>query len=441
MSGCECKPDRAQPSRKGGTMSNLLDDLFSGSFSRRKFIKLASIAGFSVPLANQALAQVAAQSAPQGQDGVKFSPSNIGGGGRVERDFYRDWIKTSKVPMVEGYSILDAKTQEVQPWPEIGGRGVYLNFAGNVHMDTAIWEIPDGKALIERHHFYEQIVYVLAGRGYTTFTQSKQQKKFEWQEGSLFSIPMNLTHRHFNSDSAHPARLLVISTFPFALQSFGSLGLLSNMQYDFEDRFNGASDYFTKSKRIRERWDEANFVKDIRSAEVVLWEERGAGNASMYWDMAGNTILEPHISEFEVGSYKLGHRHPYEAIILTLNGRGFSLAGKNNLGGNEAVKMDWKAGSVVSPPFFWYHQHFNTGATVARYLAITEGDFPKRLGIPLEVEQIEADKEDPAIRRLFEEELRKARAQAKAEDHDDNHLHGHHHTHDHDHHHDHDHDG
>ena len=422
-------------------MSNLLDDLFSGSFSRRKFIKLASMAGLSVPLANQALAQVAAQSAPQGQDGVKFSPSNIGGGGRVERDFYRDWIKTSKVPMVEGYSILDAKTQEVQPWPEIGGRGVYLNFAGNVHMDTAIWEIPDGKALIERHHFYEQIVYVLAGRGYTTFTQNKQQKKFEWQEGSMFSIPMNLTHRHFNSDSAHPARLLVISTFPFALQSFGSLGLLSNMQYDFEDRFNGSSDYFTKSKRIRERWDEANFVKDIRSAEVVLWEERGAGNASMYWDMGGNTILEPHISEFEVGSYKLGHRHPYEAIILTLNGRGFSLAGKNNLGGNEAVKMDWKAGSVVSPPFFWYHQHFNTGATVARYLAITEGDFPKRLGIPLEVEQIEADKEDPAIRRLFEEELRKARAQAKAEDHDDKHHHDHHHAHDHDHHHDHDHDG
>ena len=422
-------------------MSNLLDDLFSGSFSRRKFIKLASMAGLSVPLANQALAQVAAQSAPQGQDGVKFSPSNIGGGGRVERDFYRDWIKTSKVPMVEGYSILDAKTQEVQPWPEIGGRGVYLNFAGNVHMDTAIWEIPDGKALIERHHFYEQIVYVIAGRGYTTFTQNKQQKKFEWQEGSLFSIPMNLTHRHFNSDSAHPARLLVISTFPFALQSFGSLGLLSNMQYDFEDRFNGSADYFTKSKRIRERWDEANFVKDIRSAEVVLWEERGAGNASMYWDMGGNTILEPHISEFEVGSYKLGHRHPYEAIILTLNGRGFSIAGKNNLGGNEAVKMDWKAGSVVSPPFFWFHQHFNTGATVARYLAITEGDFPKRLGIPLDVEQIEADKEDPGIRRMFEEELRKARAQAKAEDHDDDHVHPHHaHEHDHDHHHAHDHD-
>ena len=432
-------------------MSNLLDDLFSGAVSRRNFIEMAAKAGLALPMANFTLAEIAAQSLPKTPEGQKLSPANIGGGGRVERDFYRDWIKTSKIPMVEGYSILDAKTQEVQPWPEIAGRGVYLNFSGNVHMDTAIWEIPEGKALVQRHHFYEQIVYVLAGRGYTTFTQGKRQNKVEWAEGSLFSIPMNLVHRHFNSDSAHPARLLVISTFPYALQSFGSVGLLNNMQYDFNDRFDASPDFFKRDERIRQRWEQANFVKDIRSAEVVAWEERGEGNASMYWDMAGNTILEPHISEFEVGSYKLGHRHPYEAIILTLNGKGFSLAGKNNLKDNDAVKMDWKTGSVVSPPFFWFHQHFNTGATVARYLAITEGDFLKRLGIPLEVEQIEKPQEDPAIRRMFETELQKARQQGHLEDHSHEdhhdhdialeHDHGHEHDHDHGHAHSHDHHG
>jgi hypothetical protein len=35
--------------------------------------------------------------------------------------------------------------------------------------------------------------------------------------------------------------LLVISTFPYALQSFGSVGLLANMQYDFNDRFDGSA--------------------------------------------------------------------------------------------------------------------------------------------------------------------------------------------------------
>jgi hypothetical protein len=107
--------------------------------------------------------------------------------------------------------------------------------------------------------------------------------------------------------------------------------------------------------------------------------------------------------------------------------------------------MDWKAGSVVSPPFFWFHQHFNTGSSVARYLAITEGDFPKRLGIPLEVEQIEKDKEDPAIRRRFEAELQRARQQGRLEEHHPGHVHEvahleEHHEHAHEHHHNHDHD-
>jgi hypothetical protein len=205
------------------------------------------------------------------------------------------------------------------------------------------------------------------------------------------------------------------------LQVFGSLGLINQLSFQFTDRYNGAADYFSKTERVRKRWDKTNFVKDIRTAEVVPWPERGGENASIFWDMSGNTILEPHMSEFEVGGYKLGHRHPYEAIILTLNGTGFSLAGKDSLKESNSVKVDWKAGSLVSPPYFWYHQHFNTGATKARYFAMTEGDFPKRLGIPLQVEQIEADREDPQIKKRFEKELKKAAAAklSAAHHHDD----------------------
>jgi gentisate 1,2-dioxygenase len=247
---------------------------------------------------------------------------------------------------------------------------------------------------------------VLAGRGYTNVGSGKPNK-VSWGEGSLFTVPVNALHRHFNSDPAHPARLLFITTFPFMIQVFGSMGLINDSNFSFSDRYDGAPDYFSTTARVRQRWDKTNFVKDVRSAEVVLWEERGDGNASMYYDMGGNTVLEPHISEFDVGSYKLGHRHPYEAIILTLNGKGYSLAEKDKLKDSEAIKIDWQAGTLVSPPFFWYHQHFNTGTTKARYLAITEGDFPLRLGIPLKVEQIETDQEDPEIKRHFGRESRR----------------------------------
>jgi len=397
-------------------MNDLMNDLFLGTMPRRRLLELLAASGLAAPLlaAQQSPARDrkgADKPAPQ-EESLVYSPANIGGGGRVERNFYRDWTRKAKIPIVEGHAIQDARTQELRPWPEIGGRGVYVHFTGNVHMDTVIYEIPPGKALVPRRQFYEQVVYGLAGRGYTTFGEGPAQNKVDWGEGSLMAVPINALHRHHNSDPAHPARLLAITSFPFTLQVFGSMGLIDDLNFSFTDRFHNQPDYFTRTERVRQRWDRTNFIRDIRTSDVVAWEERGKGNASMFWEMAGQTILEPHMSQFPVGAYKLGHRHPYEAIILTLNGAGFSLYAKDNLKDSAARQLDWQAGSVISPPYFWYHQHFNTGNTNVRYLAITEGDFPKRLGIPLDVEQIEAAQEDAGIKRRFDRERRRRSAAA-----------------------------
>ena len=140
-------------------MANLFDELQMGTVSRRRLLELFSVAAASAELASAQSPQAKPSAA---NDQPKLSPANIGGGGRIERDFYRQFLNNSKLPMVEGYSILDAARQEVEPWPETGGRGVYLNFSGNVHMDAVIQEIPAGKALTPAKHFYEQITYVLA---------------------------------------------------------------------------------------------------------------------------------------------------------------------------------------------------------------------------------------------------------------------------------------
>jgi len=415
-----------------------LDQLCIGTVSRRAFMeKLAAAGAGASLLASTAFGQ-SAQKPPAAPDpdNPKYSPENIGGGGRLERNFYRDWIRKSKVPMVEGYSIYDARDQEALPWPEIGGKGLYLNFSGNVHMDGVIVEIPGGKALVPRRHLYEQLLYVLKGRGHTRLGEAKNGPKVEWSEGSLFTVPLNVVHRHFNDDASHPARILAVTTFPFMLQVFGSRGFIENSTAEFPERFKNEQDFYSASKQTHKRWWKTNYVPDIRSTKVIPWEERGKGNESVFWEMAGNTILEPHVSEFPVATYKLGHRHPYEAIILTLNGKGFSLAGRNGLRETDnPVKIDWKAGSIISPPYFWYHQHFNTGDSKARYWAITEGDFPKRLGIPLDVEQIEPPQEDPGIKKRFEKELGHAMVSAVLPNPGLHHEHDHHHDHGDDHHH------
>lgn len=424
-------------------MSRIGDELFLGQVSRRRFLDRLAAAGGGASLLAGAfpteVAEAGTTQAPKAGDGdeVRYSPANIGGGGRIERNFYREWLKGSGIPRVDVFNVRDARTEEMRPWPEIGGRGLYLNFTGNVHLDSALYEIPEGKALVPRRHCYEQLLHVISGHGHTLVGEGPAQRRVDWGEGALFTVPLNAWHRHVNGEAARPARLMAVTTFPFMMQVFGSLGMIQDLGHDFTERFDGSADYYTRAQQVHKRWWRINAVKDIRSTDVVAWEERGKGNASAYWDMGGNTILEPHVSQFPADTYKLGHRHPYEAIILTLNGKGFSLAGQKGLGErDQPVTIDWQQGSILSPPYFWYHQHFNTADTPARYWAITEGDFPKRLGIPLEVEQIEADREDPSVRRRFEDRRGHPRARAALPNpgvhhhpHPHDHPHGSHHAH------------
>jgi hypothetical protein len=50
-----------------------------------------------------------------------FRPANIGGGGRIERNFYRQWLRISKVPTVEG--LLDLRRSSTGSSTLAGDRG------------------------------------------------------------------------------------------------------------------------------------------------------------------------------------------------------------------------------------------------------------------------------------------------------------------------------
>jgi hypothetical protein len=98
--------------------SEFLDNLLKGSVSRRAFLEKMSSVGAGLPLIASPLAGALTQQGDAKKkdqlpdidqipdDKPTYSPANIGGG-RVQRDFYRRWLKISKVPSVEGYSIVD----------------------------------------------------------------------------------------------------------------------------------------------------------------------------------------------------------------------------------------------------------------------------------------------------------------------------------------------
>jgi oxalate decarboxylase/phosphoglucose isomerase-like protein (cupin superfamily) len=318
------------------------------------------------------------------------------------------------------FYIEDLRKVELAPWDWKGARGAYLNLIGTGDVnDGYLCEIPPGGNLKPQRLLFEEMIYVLEGQGSTSLWNDEKQKvTFEWQAGSLFSPPVNTWRQHFNGSGIKPARFLAVTAAPVLINLFRNVDFVVNNPFSFNERFNADPDSFSgKGESYKGRamqiWD-TNFVPDVRTLELTLWENRGAGGSSVAIELAENSMAA-HISQFPVGTYKKAHRHGPGAHVVILGGEGYSLMWPE---GESPRRFDWHEGSVVVPPEMWFHQHFNTGPTPARYLALRWGSQKyhrpwksKGYGVDTSVKaggaQIEYQDEDPQIRRMFEQELAK----------------------------------
>jgi hypothetical protein len=171
----------------------------------------------------------------------------------------------------------------------------------------------------------------------------------------------------------------------------------------FDDRYDAAEDYFQAGRYAGNNLWQTNFVSDVRTFELEEHGNRVQRDMSMQFKLANNQ-MRCHISEFDAGFYKRAHRHGPGAHVVVLSGEGYSLLWFD--GEDEPRKVDWRDGSVVSPMGMEYHQHFNTGRTPARYLALRLGelDARRRQGLEYddrEIDGIRYEDEDPAVYDLY----------------------------------------
>ena len=337
-------------------------------------------------------------------------------------DTYQTWQAAQKIPVINGFFVEDIKTVEVAPWDLKGGLGAFvvLDGTGGVN-DGYVCEIPPGGKLKPQKHLYEEMVYVAKGHGATTVWQNDGKKHtFEWGPGSLFAIPLNARYQHFNGSGSEPARYFAVTNSCFMMNLFHNIDFIFGDEFAFTDRFDSKNDdYFSGKGEIFGRFFmTTNFVSDTHTVTLKDYRERGAGGTNMKFDLAGQT-MGCHISEFPVGTYKKGHRHGPGAHVIVLGGQGYSVLWPE---GQEKQRVDWRQGSVVVPPNQWFHQHFNSGAAPARYLALRWGSWRYRFMRLTDSEgstytsvkqgggQIEYDDEDPRIHVEFEAAVKKAGA-------------------------------
>ncbi|HLB29386.1 MAG TPA: cupin domain-containing protein [Dehalococcoidia bacterium] len=330
---------------------------------------------------------------------------------------YSNWLKEEGVPVHKGYHVQDLARLELKPWGRKEGMGAFINLEGTGGTNDAyVCEIPPGQSLQPQKHMFEELVYVLGGRGATTVWYEEGHKQtFEWHEGSLFAVPLNAWHQHFNGHGDRPARYVAVTSAPLMIQLFHSRDFLFNNPFVFRDRYAGQEDFFSSEGKLYPgRIWESNFIPDVRSFQLMDWKERGGGGSNIRFEIANGTMTS-HISEFAVGSYKKAHRHGPGAHVTIISGQGYSLLWPE---GGQRVRIDWQRGSMFVPPDRWFHQHFNTGAEPARYLALRWGSAKYRMPLGEYGEiatsvreggaQIEYEDEDPEIRQIFESELAKA---------------------------------
>jgi mannose-6-phosphate isomerase-like protein (cupin superfamily) len=337
-------------------------------------------------------------------------------------DPYLEWIESEGVKRIIEYKFEDLDQVELGPWERKGGKGAVINIpSGALPNDCHLIEIKPGGKSEPEHHMYEEVMYVVSGRGATSVWHDDGQKStFEWAAGSLVVIPLNATYQHFNGSGADPARYVSMTNAPPVMRMFKSADFIFNNPYQFNDRFSGDNeDYFNgqgtlykrKGSKFGTMW-KTNFVPNADVMKLWQYKDRGAGGINTHFDLANN-VTGTHISEFPVGTYKKGHKHGPGAHLVILGGQGFSALWWDNEK-NEYEIAPWKKGGmVIVPADGTYHQHFNTGPEPARYLALRAGDGQpsgwgeSNVSIKEGGMQIEYEDEAREIHELFEAELAK----------------------------------
>lgn len=358
---------------------------------------------------------------------------------------YESFIEDEGVPVFRGLGVYDVRQVELGPWKRTGGRGAYIELNG-VGGKTGMYalEIPPGAALNPEKHMYEEIFYVVEGRGTTEVWNDSNpgaKQTFEWQTSSLFSPPLNSRHRLVNATS-RPALLLVSTNAPPIFFLYRSRKYIFDNPFEFDDRYKADVDYFkpgeiTTHQHTGRYVNPSNLIPDTLNCEIPLENQRGPGHCHFGWTLSGNTF-HGFLAEYPPGRYSKAHYHESGAIVLCVRGKGYSITWPKEIGirpwesgkGHMVKRQDYVAGGFISAApggDNWYHAHFGTCKENFRVLAFL-GGYPRPVyGAPgdettwnLDQAQggnsIEYWDEDPQIRKDYLEALRKEGAEFRMPD-------------------------
>ena len=240
-------------------------------------------------------------------------------------------------------------------------------------MDATLVELPPGGKLAPHKHLYEEMIYIVSGRGYTNMWMAgtTAKKRYDWSVSDVLSPSLNAWHETVNSSSTEPARLLLMTSFPLLKHKFGDAAFSFSSDYPFEDRWKkGLQEPKFLERPVRNGGgvdrslmsvghiirDMANIKMPIAFGDpdypeeginVVPPTDRSTGVDALA-GMAGNRLFEwqnrEYIREY-VTHEGSNHHHAWEVVYVCPKGEmGMEL---KRAGSNEVRKVTWKEGDLI----------------------------------------------------------------------------------------------
>jgi len=352
-------------------------------------------------------------------------------------DPYVDWAKGENIPIHQDFG-LDLLALETKRWDRYDAKGCFAHTHGRGDfMANYVIEVEPGRKTAPIKHLYEAFFYVLSGHGSTiVWLPNGETRTFEWGPKALFAVPLNCKYQIFNGSGQESARLSCTNDAPLTINLYHNLDFVFANEAQFPERtgmskhFDGDGDHTAYKRGEKEAtlnvW-ETNFVHDLTSFKLYELDARGKGSLNVSFILADGT-MHAHSSEIPTGRYKKAHRHAAGTHVHAVDGTGYSLLWYD--GDEKFVEIPWRHGIMYTPPFWMFHQHFNTCDIPARYLACSLGSrrYPfisyRRVsgegGGSTSVKeggrQIEYEDQDPRIHRKWLEAIRETGVASKMND-------------------------
>jgi gentisate 1,2-dioxygenase len=273
--------------------------------------------------------------------------------------FLDEWRKARRTGVLRAH---DLEFREREPGVRVAYYAGSDEGAAMRTNDAGAHELDPGARTTPHRHSWDAILFVVEGSGWSEIGG----ERIEWKPWDAIHLPAWTWHAHGN-DGEKTARLVSFSSEPLltslnlALIEEAGDGADTAERPAYAYSRDGDDTYSRRVSRLAAMQDEARKARIHTAYDDIELRNtpRGSRTAFLVDESIGyrTSGLSAAMFQLAPGQAQTKHRHPGEAFLYVIEGRGRSYIDLEPEGGRE---YEWEAGDMINVDHFLWHEHINS---------------------------------------------------------------------------------